>query len=300
MTGFDHQTVLLQECLAAIDPQPGAFLVDVTAGGGGHAAALWAASQGEGRLLCVDRDERAVAHLRARFAEWGERVQVVHGAFGDLLEVLEDAGPGTVDGLIADLGVSSPQLDEGERGFSFRHDGPLDMRMDRSTGDTALELIERCDERSLADLLFKYGEERRSRPIARSILRALAQGSLRTTGDLRHAVVRAVGPQRGRVDPSTRTFQALRIVVNDELGQLTRLLAMLPDLLADNGVAAIISFHSLEDRLVKHAFRDDERLEPLQRRPVIAGDEERALNPRARSAKLRAARRVVRAVEVTL
>lgn len=296
MTGFAHQTVLLPETLAQLSPQPGAKVADVTAGGGGHAAALLSAIGEAGRLLCVDRDLRAVTHLRARFAD-DPQVCVVQGEFADLPRFLLEYEFGALNGLVADLGVSSPQLDEAVRGFSLREVGPLDMRMDASQGETALAVIERCDERELADILYKYGEERRSRPIARSILRALAEGALATTADLRHAVVRVCGPKRGRIDPATRTFQALRIVVNDELGQLKVLLSSLPEVLADGGVAAIISFHSLEDRMVKHAFRDERRLSPLQRRPIVAGEEEAKQNPRARSAKLRAARRIPRALE---
>lgn len=296
LSGFAHETVLLGETVAQVAPRPGARLADVTAGGGGHSAALLAALGPDGRLLCIDRDQRAVEHLQQRFHA-DARVQVLQGEMGDLSHLLAERDCGPLDGIVADLGVSSPQLDEAERGFSLRESGPLDMRMDQMQEQTARMLIESCDEQQLADVLYKYGEERRSRPIARSILRALSAGELDTTADLRRAVVRVTGPKRGRIDPATRTFQALRIAVNDELGQLKALLAALPQVLADDGVAAIISFHSLEDRLVKHMFRDEARLSPLQRRPIIAGPDEAAQNPRARSAKLRAARRVPRAQE---
>jgi 16S rRNA (cytosine1402-N4)-methyltransferase len=212
-----------------------------------------------------------------------------------LPELLSAAGLGMVDGIVADLGVSSPQIDDAARGFSFQHDGPLDMRMDSSSGETALEVIGRLSERELANVLYEFGEERRSRPIARSIRNALSSGELSTTADLRRAVVKAVGrPPNSKIDPATRTFQALRIYVNDELGQLTALLAAIPDLLADHGTAVIISFHSLEDRSVKHTLRGDSRLSVLTKRPVVASDEEQASNRRARSAKLRAARRNLR------
>jgi 16S rRNA (cytosine1402-N4)-methyltransferase len=187
--------------------------------------------------------------------------------------------------------VSSPQLDDPERGMSFRREGPIDMRMDRSSGETALELIERLDDEALADIIFRHGDERRSRRIARSIHRALADRELATTLDLRRAIVRAVGPVRvGGVDPATRTFQALRIAVNLELEELETLLAALPVVLEPGGVAAILSFHSLEDRLAKQAFHDRATWETLWKKPLAASEEERSMNVRSRSAKLRAAR----------
>jgi 16S rRNA (cytosine1402-N4)-methyltransferase len=221
-------------------------------------------------------------------------VMLVRATFSCVGDELGALGVGPVDGLVADLGVSSPQLDDAERGMSFRREGPIDMRMDPESGETALELIERLDDDELADVIYQYGEERRSRRIARSIKKALSQGELRTTLDLRRAVIRAVGPARiGGVDPATRTFQALRIAVNRELEELTTLLQVLPSVVAPGGVAAIISFHSLEDRLVKRAFASPE-WEPLTKKPMVASDEECAQNGRARSAKLRAARRVAR------
>ncbi len=290
---FTHRTVMLAETLDSLEPRTGRFYADVTLGGGGHAEGILEASGPDGRLIGVDRDEAALEAARARLARFGERVSFVHGPFAELGDLLERAGVRRVHGLIADLGVSSPQLDRAERGFSFRAEGPLDMRMDPSEGETALDLIDRLSERELADVLYQLGEERRSRPIARSIKYALAAGELATTNDLRRAVVRAVGPRRsGGIDPATRTFQALRIAVNDELGQLDALLDALPDVLEDGGVAVIISFHSLEDRRVKRRFRGSPLLEPLTKRPRVAGDEEQRENPRARSAKLRAARRV--------
>nr|MDQ3037516.1 16S rRNA (cytosine(1402)-N(4))-methyltransferase RsmH [Myxococcota bacterium] len=221
---------------------------------------------------------------------------LVHGAFSELRAVLQENGATRVDGLLADLGVSSPQLDDATRGFSFRAEGPLDMRMDTTRGETARDLIARMDEQELADILFRHGEERRSRPIARAIKRAEDAGSLVTTSDLRRAVVTVLGPRRqGGIDPATRTFQALRIAVNGELDELGSLLEALPEVLEDGGIGAIISFHSLEDRAVKQTFRGDPRLAPTTKRPIVAGDEEQARNPRSRSAKLRAARRVPRA-----
>ncbi len=294
---FRHATVMLGPTLDFLDPRPGGVYADATLGGGGHAEGILERSAPDGRVIGVDRDETALAAARSRLARWGDRVTFVHGAFAELGTILDEVGVPLVDGVVADLGVSSPQLDRSERGFSFRADGPLDMRMDRSRGETALELIERLDDRSLADVIYDLGEERRSRPIARSIKRAAEQNRLRTTRDLRGAIIRVTGPKRGRVDPATRTFQALRIAVNDELGQMQTLLDSLPDVLSDAGVAVLISFHSLEDRKVKHFFRDEPSLTPLTKKPLVAGEAERETNPRARSAKLRAARRVARTAE---
>lgn len=296
---FEHETVMLGETLDCLAPTAGRTYADATVGGGGHSAAILERSAPDGRLIGVDRDEAALAAARARLAPYGERVTLVHGAFAELRSILAGVGVPRVAGLVADLGVSSPQLDRPERGFSFRADGPLDMRMDRS-GEvpTALDLIDSLGERELADVIYELGEERRSRPIAKAIKRALERGELRTTDDLRRAVVRVTGPKRGRVDPATKTFQALRIAVNDELGQLDALLAAIPDVLEDGGVAVIISFHSLEDRRVKRFFRGEPRLAPLTKKPLVADAPELESNPRARSAKLRAARRVPRDAEV--
>ena len=288
---FVHRTVLLEETVDALAPRSGGVYCDATLGGGGHAEAILERSAPAGRLVGVDRDPRALAASRERLAPFGDRVTFLHGAFGRLPDLLERAGIARIDGLVADVGVSSPQLDDPERGFSFREGGPLDMRMDPTSGRTAVELIGEQDAESLANIIFELGEERRSRPIARSILRMRDDGQLATTDDLRRAVHRVTGPKRGRIDPATRTFQALRIAVNDELGELETLVAHAADLLVDDGVVALISFHSLEDRIVKWAFRGDDALQPLSKKPVTASEQELADNPRARTAKLRAARR---------
>jgi 16S rRNA (cytosine1402-N4)-methyltransferase len=294
---FAHESVLLQETLTWLKPQPGKLYADATLGAGGHTAAILDASAPDGRVVAVDRDWRAVEHARERLAGYGDRVQVLHGEFGQLPELLRSAGYALVDGIVADLGVSSPQLDDAARGFAFSHDGPLDMRMDESRDETALSLIARLSESELADVLFQFGEERRSRAIARSIRAALEASELNTTGDLRRAVIKAIGrPPNSKIDPATRTFQALRIAVNDELGQLQALLACLADNLADHGVAVLISFHSMEDRLVKHGLRNDPELNVLTKRPVLPGAQEQHDNRRARSAKLRAAERRAREV----
>jgi 16S rRNA (cytosine1402-N4)-methyltransferase len=282
-----HVPVMAEEIVAVVAPRRDGIYVDATVGAGGHTAALLAA--GAGRVVALDRDPRALAAAQKRLAR--QRVDFRCARFSSLrdeLAVLDIAG---VDGVIADLGVSSMQLDEPERGMSFRAEGPIDMRMG-SEGETALELIERLEDEDLADLIARLGEERRARRVARCIKQELARGSLKTTLDLRRAVVRAVGPARvGGVDPATRTFQALRIAVNDELGELTRLIDAAADVLVPGGVLAIIAFHSLEDRVVKRMLRDRARWEVLSKGPVLPDELEIDDNPRARSAKLRAARR---------
>ena len=287
---FVHATVMKAEVVAALSPGEGTY-VDATVGGGGHSEAILAASP-KAKLIAFDRDPAALEAARERLAPFGDRVKLVHARFGTIEATLAEMGIEKVAGICADLGVSSPQIDDPQRGMSFRHEGPLDMRMDPSSGETALELIERVSEEELADIIFHAGDERRSRRIARSIKRAAKDRELGSTLDLRRAIVRAVGPMRvGGIDPATRTFQALRIALNDELGEIDRLLASLPRIVKTGGVAAIISFHSLEDRRAKHAFADRTTWEPLTKKPMIATDAEREANPRAGSAKLRAAKR---------
>ncbi|MDP9035822.1 MAG: 16S rRNA (cytosine(1402)-N(4))-methyltransferase RsmH [Myxococcota bacterium] len=288
---FEHTTVLRDEVVRALAPRPGGIYVDATLGAGGHTVALLE-SEPKARIIGIDRDPAATAAAEERMALVADRIVVVHASFSTVRERLDALGIDRVDGLVADLGVSSPQLDDPARGMSFRREGPIDMRMNPEDRETALELIERLDDDELANVVFHYGEERRSRRIARSIKKALAAGELRTTLDLRRAIVRAVGPARiGGVDPATRTFQALRIAVNRELDELESLLTSLQDVVAEGGVAAIIAFHSLEDRLVKRVFAG-QCWARLTKKPQVATDEECLQNPRARSAKLRAARRV--------
>ena len=289
---FSHATVMRDEVVEALAPRPGGVYVDVTLGGGGHAEAILDACT-DTRIIAFDRDPNAIEASSERLERFGDRVTIVRASFGRVRDELEAAGIASIDGLCADLGVSSPQLDDAARGMSFRREGPIDMRMDPDDGETALELIGRTSDEELADILYRYGDERRSRRIARSIHRAHGDGELVTTLDLRRAIVRAVGPARiGGVDPATRSFQALRIAVNGELDELDALLAALPALITPGGVAAIISFHSLEDRPVKRAFQARDVWQPLTKKPRLATDNESSLNPRARSAKLRAARRV--------
>src|SRR5688572_31974638 len=254
---------------------------------------------GAGRLIGIDRDPDALALAGAALEGFGDRVTLVHADYREIGAVLDAQGVQDVAGVVADLGVSSMQLDREGRGFSFRRDEPLDMRMDRTQGETAADLIDRVDERELADVIYQYGEERRSRQVARAIVTARQQGRIETTGRLAEIVRRAVAA-RGwqRIDPATRTFQALRIWVNGELDGLDSFIGAAARRLQAEGRMALVAFHSLEDRVVKHTFRalsrgDEAVLKVLTKHPVIAGDAEAAANPRARSAKLRAALRVM-------
>jgi len=293
---FAHVPVLadaVQEGLAPLaallaERPAGGVLIDCTLGGGGHSALLLEAHPAL-RLVGLDRDPAARVNAAAALARFGDRVRIEPANFADHLP----AEPALA--VLADLGVSSPQLDEPTRGFSFRAPGPLDMRMDPDAGETAAELIDRLEESALADLIHAYGEERLSRRIARRLVAERPwSGSGRTTADLAYAVAGCFPPKarHGRIHPATRTFQALRIAVNDELGALDRLLERAPDWLLPGGLLAVISFHSLEDRRVKTAFLSDPRLERLTRKPLVAGEEEEQANPRSRSAKLRVARRL--------
>jgi 16S rRNA (cytosine1402-N4)-methyltransferase len=289
---FVHATVMRTEVAAALSPKDGGIYVDATLGGGGHAEAILELAPGA-KVIGFDRDIHAISASEQRLERFEGHVEIVKKNFACVKEELLAMGIEKVDGLCADLGVSSPQLDDPTRGMSFRREGPLDMRMDQANGETALELIDRLSDDQLADVIFKYGDERRSRRIARSIKRSLGANELHTTLDLRRAIVRAVGPVRlGGVDPATRTFQAIRIAVNGELDELATLLASLADIIAPGGVAAILSFHSLEDRQAKQTFAVRKVWAPLWKKPVGATDEECTQNVRARSAKLRAACRL--------
>ena len=288
-----HRTVMREETVNyCVRSGPGLYL-DVTAGWGGHSEAVLEKNP-DARLIAFDRDPSAVAAASETLARFGSRARVVHLSFSELRQWLADENVGPIAGLIADLGVSSPQIDSAERGMSFRAEGPLDMRMDPTRGETALELIQRVTQDELADIIFQFGDERRSRGIARRIKQALAEQKLQTTLDLRRAVIQAVGPRRvGGIDPATRTFQGLRIAVNEELKQIQDLLELTSEILEPGAVAAVISFHSLEDRLAKRAFAKRDVWERLNKKPLMAGAVEHEANPRSRSAKLRAARRLV-------
>jgi 16S rRNA (cytosine1402-N4)-methyltransferase len=288
---FDHVPVLaesVREAFADLPRGGEGTVIDCTLGGGGHAALLLAAHP-RLRLVGLDQDPAARAAAAARLAPWADRVAIVAANFGDYTPEQP------VLGVLADLGVSSPQLDEPGRGFGFRSPHPPDMRMNPEVGESAAALLDRLEEKELADLLHTCGEERLARRIARRLVAGRPwSGGARSAADLAYAIAGCYPPaaRHGRIHPATRSFQALRIAVNDELGALERLLARAPDWLVPGGILAVISFHSLEDRRVKTAFRDDPRLERLGRRPLVAGEAERQSNPRSRSAKLRTARRL--------
>lgn len=277
--------------LDALQPQPGQRLIDGTLGGGGHAIELARRVAPHGIVWGLDRDPSAVARV-ASMVEPGLPLRCVHLSYEYIPELLQNAGGDGVDGVLLDLGLSSDQLADPERGFSFAGRGALDMRFDPTTGPTAAQWLAAASEPELARVIFEYGEERKSRQIARRIVEARRRSPLRTVADLAE-LVRAVVPisRVHPIDPATRTFQALRILVNDELGGLERTLAKLPDCIRPGGRLAVISFHSLEDRIVKHRLREDPRWEVITRKPIMASDEEVARNRRARTAKLRVVER---------
>jgi 16S rRNA (cytosine1402-N4)-methyltransferase len=289
-----HEPVMVPEVMALLAPSRGGLFVDCTVGLGGHTRALLEA--GASQVLGFDRDASALAVARERLAAFGDRVQLVHADYREIGRVLDERGVTGVAGALADLGVSSMQLDAEGRGFSFRRDEPLDMRMDQSRGPSAADLVRDAEETELADVIFNFGEERYSRRVARAIVMARGEEAIETTGRLA-AIVRRAVPHRGhqRIDPATRTFQALRIWVNRELDGLDTFLGTAVRRLLANARLAILTFHSLEDRIVKHTFRAlekaDEGLRILTKRPLTPSDAEVAGNARARSAKLRAIER---------
>jgi 16S rRNA (cytosine1402-N4)-methyltransferase len=285
---------MVAEAMTLLAPERGGCFVDGTLGLGGHTQALL--ERGASRVIGIDRDSEALAVARERLSGWGDRVELVHGDYRDLGSVLDARGLTAVDGILADLGVSSLQLDTDARGFSFRADAPLDMRMDRSRGATAADFVRDADERDLADVIFRFGEERFSRRIARAIVREREARPIETTARLA-AIVRRAVPHRGyqRIDPATRTFQALRIWVNRELEGLDVFIRDAAARLQVGARLVVVTFHSLEDRIVKHTLRDvarDAALRVLTKRPLTASEAEVSENPRARSAKLRAAERM--------
>ena len=297
MTRPQHVPVLLDEVLEYLNVRSGGVYCDATVGLAGHSSEIARRLGGKGRLICFDRDPQAMELAKARLEEiraelGGEmpEVRFVPRAFSEVASEIETEN---LDGLLADFGVSSMHLDEAHRGFSFRSEGPLDMRMDTRRGVTAEQVVNQADESDLANLIYEFGEERRSRRIARAIVRARP---ISTTAELARVVSAAAPAMKGeKIHPATRTFQALRIYVNDELGEIRTLLESAPSLLRPGGRLVLISFHSLEDRLVKDAFRDGSRngvYEVLTKKPVVASEEEEMRNPRARSAKMRAVEKV--------
>jgi 16S rRNA (cytosine1402-N4)-methyltransferase len=297
-----HRPVLYQETIEYLTPKNFGYYLDCTAGAGGHAEGILQASSPGGKLVALDLDPTAVQLTRERLQPFGDRAIVIHGSYSDAARILQRTGWDSVDGILMDLGVSSMQLDQQERGFSFRYDAPLDMRFDPTTGQSAAELVNTISEKDLADIIWRYGEERLSRRIARKIVE---NRPIETTFQLAEVVRSAVGRGRSKIDPATRTFQAIRIAVNDELRVVEEAIPNLIALLTPGGRLAVISFHSLEDRLVKQAFKRESidcicppeqvictcghraSVKILTSRPITASEEEIKENPRARSAKLR-------------
>ena len=305
---FPHQPVLYQEVLDALAPETGKSYLDGTVGAGGHAEGILLASAPQGKLLGLDLDPEALAITRQRLFAFQDRVILRQASYRDAAAVLSDIGWGQVDGILLDLGVSSMQLDRPSRGFSFRESGPLDMRFNPAIGTSAADLVNLLDEKSLADLIYEYGEERYSRRIARAIVSARP---IQTTGKLAELIEKAVpAGYDPHLHPATRTFQALRIVTNRELETISQALPALTDLLVPGGKIAVISFHSLEDRLTKQFFRQESKdcicppnqpvctcghkatLKVLTRKPISATEQEKNRNPRSRSAKLRVAEKI--------
>ena len=296
-----HVPVLLEESIELLNIRPGSVVLDATLGLAGHSMAIARLLGASGRLIAFDRDEQAMAVAKTNFEklaeELGSRMPVVEFVARPFSEAAEVVGQGTLDALLADFGMSSMQLDDAERGFSFRTDGPLDMRMDTRSELTAQQVVNQADEEDLANMIYEFGEERRSRRIARAIVRARP---IATTAELARIVSAEAPPIKGeKIHPATRTFQALRIRVNDELGEIQSLLQLVSrsagSLLKPGGRVVLISFHSLEDRLVKDSFREaanDGVLKILTKKPIVAREQEALRNPRSRSAKLRAAEKV--------
>ena len=304
---FVHQTVLLQEAVEALAVKPSGIYVDGTFGRGGHSRAILERLGPDGRLLALDRDPQAVAAARAIN---DRRLTMLHHSFGELAGAVQQAGIRSVDGVLLDIGVSSPQIDEGERGFSFRFDAPLDMRMDTTQGETAAEFLAVAGIKEITEVIRNYGEERFAFQIAKKIVAARSERPVATTGQLAALVREAVRTREPGQDPATRTFQALRIHVNKELEQLARVLPQAMNMLRGSGRLVVISFHSLEDRIVKHFMRDEASTDNLPKnlplrsidlpqpnlrllgKPVKASAGEIATNPRARSAVMRVAEKL--------
>ncbi len=310
--GFSHLSVLPHEVITFLQPRPGGLYVDGTLGGGGHAELILEQSGPTGRVIGFDRDPAALAAAGERLQRFGDRLQLIHGNFAGLHQQLTAHGITGIDGILLDLGVSSHQLDTPERGFSFQVDAPLDMRMNPTEGIAAVDLVNDADEAELTEIIYRFGEERWAKRIAKFIIAARAEQQIATTGQLAAIICGAIPrkAQEERIHPATRTFQALRIAVNQELSSLEEALAAIVDLLNPGGRAVVISFHSLEDRIVKESFRSytgrctcprdfprcvcgaQARLKVLTSKPVMATAAEIANNPRARCAKLRAAERL--------
>jgi 16S rRNA (cytosine1402-N4)-methyltransferase len=285
-----HVPVLLNEVMSGLHPESPKIYVDGTLGSGSYTRAILEASSPDGKVIGTDLDEEAIERCKAALSEFGDRFIPVHSGFHDVKQILERMHVPKVDGIVLDLGISSEQLDSEVRGFSFRFDAPLDMRFDRNSGSSALEFMKRLSTKELEDILFIYGEERYSRRIARGILQAVQQNKVQTTFDLVGLVEKLLGGRRGKIHPATRTMQALRIAVNKEMENLSQALEEFPDILNENGRLCIVSYHSLEDRAVKHAFRLRHKTgswKIITPKPITPSPEEKRQNPRSRSGKLR-------------
>ena len=311
MSEFTHRPVLLDECIEALNIRPGGVYLDGTLGRAGHSREI-AKRLDTGRLICVDRDDAALEAARERLAPWMDKVTLVHSNFDRVDEILDDLGIPGVDGMLFDLGVSSPQLDDGERGFSYMADAPLDMRMDREGGLTAADVVNTFSQEELRRILFQYGEERYAPQIAAAILRRREEKPIETTLELVD-IIKSAMPARAlkeKQHPAKRSFQAIRIAVNDELGSVERMLERAVPRLNKGGRLAVITFHSLEDRIVKTGFADFARgctcppdfpvcvcgktpdIRLVNKKPIVPGERELEENPRARSAKLRVAEKL--------
>ncbi|WP_457574198.1 16S rRNA (cytosine(1402)-N(4))-methyltransferase RsmH [Desulfolithobacter sp.] len=294
MVSAPHVPVLPGEVLAYLQPRSGGVYVDGTLGLGGHAEAILEASSPEGRVIGFEWDQEAAALAAERLARFGDRIRIIPASYAELARQLEEAGELPVDGLLLDLGVSSLQLDRPERGFSFRHDAPLDMRMSGDLSLTGADLVARLSEEELADVFYRFGEERQARRIARFVVEERKKTKITTTRELAELVARAI-PRKyhpRRIHVATRVFQALRIAVNREFDNIVQVLAQAPSVLREGGVLCVITFHSLEDRIVKRGLMDNPAYELVTRKPVEPSPEEIRRNPRARSARLRVARTV--------
>lgn len=306
-----HVSVLLNECIDNLNIRPEGTYLDGTLGLGGHSYEI-AKRLSTGRLICIDRDENAIAYSRERLREFADKVTFVHANFSEAAEILDNLGIDSVDGMLFDLGVSSPQLDDADRGFSYMQDAPLDMRMNQSSSLTAYDIINGYGENEIAKILFEFGEERFSRRIAQEIVRARNQKPVETTLELVD-IIRSAMPAaalREKQHPAKRSFQAIRIAVNDELGEISKMMDTAPDALSSGGRLCVISFHSLEDRIIKNKIASRENgcicpreapictcgfvrtLKSVSRKPILPSDEEIETNPRSRSAKLRVAEHI--------
>ncbi len=306
-----HVSVLLNECIDNLNIRPEGTYLDGTLGLGGHSYEI-AKRLSTGRLICIDRDENAIAYSRERLREFADKVTFVHANFSEAAEILDNLGINSVDGMLFDLGVSSPQLDDADRGFSYMQDAPLDMRMNQSSSLTAYDIINGYGENEIAKILFEFGEERFSRRIAQEIVRARNQKPVETTLELVE-LIRSAMPAaalREKQHPAKRSFQAIRIAVNDELGEISKMMDTAPDALSSGGRLCVISFHSLEDRIIKNKIASRENgcicpreapictcgfvrtLRSVSRKPILPSDEEIENNPRSRSAKLRVAEHI--------